>query len=419
MRSICLYLHVHQPFRFREYSVFETGNSSNYFFDQNYYSKQNNERIFRKVFEKSYQPTFNLLEKNLQKHPGFKVSLSITGTWLEQAEMWAPDLIEKIKNMVKTNRVELVSETFYHSMSFFYDKDEFVAQVKLHQKKIKELFGVSPKVFRNTELAYNDELAKWADDFGFKGILAEGWDKVLGWRSPNYVYRPAGTKKIKVLLKNYRLSDDIAFRFSDKKWNQWPLTVEKYQSWLNDGFLDGDLINLFMDFETFGEHQWKETGIFNFFDALIESWLKVYDNKFLTVSEACDTFEPVGEISMPSTITWADTERDLSAWMGNPLQDSALSELYTFRQEILKTKNENLIEDFRKLTTSDHAYYMCTKYWNDGDVHAYFSAYNSPYDAFMYFMNILRDLEFRLKEIEFLNLPQSNRKSSTRRHKNV
>ena len=398
MRAICLYLHIHQPFRYRAYSIFDVAHNSNYFSEKNYSSKQSNERIFKKVLEKSYRPTLDLLEESLKKNPGFKISFSITGTWLEQAELWAPEIIAQLKRMIKTNRVEIVSETYYHSMSFFYDRDEFISQVELHQKKINQLFGVTPKVFRNTELAYNDSLAKWADDFGFKGILAEGWDKILGWRSPNFVYRPVGTKNLKLLLKNYRLSDDIAFRFSDRKWSQWPLTVEKYLNWVNDGCLNGNLINLFMDFETFGEHQWSETGIFDFLKTFIDSWLKVYDNKFLTVSEACDLMKPVGEISMPETETWADTERDLSAWRGNSLQDAALPALYSLREKILASKDPALIDDFRKLTTSDHAYYMCTKYWNDGDVHAYFSAYDSPYDAFMYFMNILRDLEFRLSE---------------------
>ena len=395
MRAICLYLHIHQPFRFRTYSIFDVGNNSNYFSEPNYHSKQSNERIFKKVLEKSYRPTFDLLEESLKKYPGFKISFSITGTWLEQAELWAPELIAQLKRMIKSGRVEIVAETYYHSMSFFYDKEEFVDQVKLHQKKIKDLFGVKTQVFRNTELAYNDELARWADEFGFRGILAEGWDKVLGWRSPNFVYRPVGTKNLKLLLKNYRLSDDIAFRFSNKKWSEWPLTVEKYQRWLDDGCLNGNLINLFMDFETFGEHQWAETGIFDFLRSLIDSWLKVYDNKFVTVSEATELMPPVSELSMPSTVTWADTERDLSAWQGNSLQDSAIPTLYALRKKVLKTKNKELLDSFRKLTTSDHAYYMCTKYWNDGDVHAYFSAYDSPYDAFMYFMNILRDLEYR------------------------
>ena len=395
MRGICLYLHIHQPFRFRAYSIFDVSSSENYFFDPNYNSKQSNERIFHKVAEKSYYPTFDLLERNLKTHPDFKFSLSVTGVWLDQAELWAPDLVSRLKNMIKTGRVELVCETYYHSMSFFYNCDEFKAQVEKQKSKFRSLFGITPTAFRNTEFAYNDAVGKVVEEIGFKTCLAEGWDKILEWRSPNYVYHAAGTKNLKLLLKNYRLSDDIAFRFSNRNWKSWPLTVEKYEAWLNEACLNGNLINLFMDFETFGEHQWRETGIFDFMDRLIPSWLEKFDNKFLTVSEASAS-APVGDLSMPWTVTWADTERDLSAWMGNRLQDESMSALYSLRDRILKSKDEKLLEDFRRLTTSDHAYYMCTKYWNDGDVHAYFSAYDSPYDAFMYFQNILHSLEYRL-----------------------
>lgn len=399
MRGICLYLHIHQPWRVRAYSIFDVGVSDNYFHDANYNSKQNNERIFRKVAAKSYLPTFDLLEKNLEKHKDFKFSLSITGVWLEQAELWMPELIVRLQKMVKTGRVELVAETYYHSMAFFYDKNEFKAQVEKQVATFKRLFDVTPKVFRNTEFSYNDEVGRLVEELGFDACLAEGWDKILGWRSPNFTYKAAGTKNLKLLLKNYRLSDDIAFRFSDKSWKDWPLTVDKYERWLDDACLDGNVINLFMDFETFGEHQWQETGIFDFMDRLISSWLGKYDNKFLTVSEEA-AIKPVGELSYPWTVTWADTERDLSAWMGNKLQDEAMSTLYALRQKVLETskirKDEQLLEDFRRLTTSDHAYYMCTKYWNDGDVHAYFSAYDSPYDAFMYFLNALRSLQYRL-----------------------
>lgn len=394
MRAICLYLHIHQPIRYREYSIFDVGVNSNYFQD-NYNGRQSNERIFKKVAEKSYYPMLNLLLRNMEKYPDFKVSLSITGTWLEQAEKWAPDLIEKIRYMVSLGQAEIVGETYYHSLAYFYSLEEFEAQVKLHTDKINQLFGVKPKVFRNTEFAYNDSLAKWAESQGYQAILAEGWDKILGWRSPNRVYRPLGCEKIKLLLKNYRLSDDIAFRFSDRNWPEWPLTAPKYQKWVDDDCLRGNLINLFMDFETFGEHQWADTGIFNFMDSFIESWLSEYENKFVTTSEACELESPVDEVSMPDTITWADTERDLSAWLSNAMQTSAMQNLYDMREQILSTNDGNLIADWRKMTTSDHPYAMCTKYWSDGDVHAYFSAYASPYEAFMYFMNVLRDIEYR------------------------
>ena len=409
MRAICLYLHVHQPVRYRQYSIFDVGNTSNYYTD-NFNGRQSNERIFKKVAEKSYHPMLDLIEKNLKKYPDFKVSFSITGTWLEQAEKWDKSLITQLRRMVASGQVEIVGETYYHSLSFFYNLDEFEAQVKLHADKIKALFGVSPRVFRNTELAYNDNLAHWAEQKGYTGILAEGWDKVLGFRSPNYVYKPVGCENLRLLLKNYRLSDDIAFRFSDRGWKDWPLTVTKYQNWLNDACLNGNLINLFMDFETFGEHQWADTGIFKFMDDLIASWLNEYENKFVTVSEACTVEEPDGEISMPSTVTWADTERDLSAWLSNSMQKSAEEDLYALRERVIATKDVGLIDDWRYLTTSDHPYSMCTKYWNDGDVHAYFSAYASPYESYMYFMNVYRDIEYRL------HLLEAKQKSDPRYH---
>ena len=395
MRAICLYLHIHQPIRYREYSIFDVGNDSNYF-NSDYNSRQSNERIFKKVARKSYHPMLDLLEKNLEKHPGFKLSLSITGTWLEQAERWDPSLIQQIQRLVSRGQVEILGETYYHSLAFFFFFYEFNAQVELHARKIRELFGTTPRVFRNTELAYNDRLAHWAEAQGYQGILAEGWDKILEWRSPGHVYQPTGCSNLRLLLKNYRLSDDIAFRFSNRGWKEWPLTVPKYQNWLNHECLRGNLINLFMDFETFGEHQWADTGIFDFMDSFITSWLSEYDNQFVTVSEACNLESPVGEISMPETITWADTERDLSAWASNAMQKSAMQDLYSLREQVLATKDQGLISDWRTLTTSDHPYSMCTKYWNDGDVHAYFSAYASPYESFMYYMNVLRDIEYRL-----------------------
>ena len=397
MRAICLYLHIHQPWRYRRYSIFDVAHNHNYWYEKDYYDKQNNERIFRKVAEKSYHPMLDLLERNLKRYPEFKVSLSITGTWIEQALEWDPALISQIERMVSTGQVEIVGETYYHSLSFFYDKGEFQNQVRMHSDTVARLFGVRPRVFRNTEFAYNDELGKWADEIGYKAVLAEGWDKVLGWRSPNHVYKVAGGSQARLLLKNYRLSDDIAFRFSDRNWKEWPLTVEKFQNWLNMDALRGNLINLFMDFETFGENIWEDTGIFDFMEQLIYMWLKEYENKFVTVSEAADMEQPVDEISMPQTVTWADTERDLTAWTGNEMQQEAMSDLYEMKERIIATGNTDLLEDWRRLTTSDHAYYMCTKYWNDGDVHAYFSPFDSPFDAFMYYMNVIRDFEWRIE----------------------
>ena len=395
-RGITLYMHVHQPLRIRKYTIFDTAENHNYFNEPDATSDRHNEKVFRKVADKSYRPMNALLEKLLKKHPDFKVSFSITGTFIEQAEKWAPDVLESFKRLVATGQVEIIAETYYHSLAFFYSRVEFERQVKLHQQKIRALFNTETRVFRNTELAYNDSLAKWADSYGFKGILAEGWDPILGWRSPNHMYQPSDTKNIRLLLKNHRLSDDIAFRFSNRQWQHWPLSADTYHQWMDESIKDGQLVNLFMDYETFGEHQWEDTGIFTFFEHFIAMWLKNPENTFYTPSEAIELHLPAGEISMPETVTWADTERDLTAWLGNSMQQEALHYLYALEDDVLRSGDALLIDDWRKLQTSDHAYYMCTKWFSDGDVHAYFSPYDSPYDAFLYFMNALRDIRYRL-----------------------
>ncbi len=392
-KAIVLYLHVHQPFRIRQYTIFDSGTNHNYF-DAHYDSRTSNERILHKVAEKSYLPTNQALMELLHRHPEFKLSLSITGTVLEQFEQWAPNVLASFQELCATGRVEIVAETYHHSLAFFYSREEFETQVRMHREKIQQLFGQTPQVFRNTELAYNNDLAYWADKAGYKGILAEGWDPILGWRSPNYVYRPAYTDNIRLLMKNYRLSDDIAFRFGDREWSEWPLTVDKFTHWL--GSPDQTNFNLFMDYETFGEHQWESTGIFGFLKALPEAWLRQEGNTFMTVSEVIDSFEPVDSVDMPATVTWADTERDLSAWLGNGMQKQSIEALYSLQDTILGTGDLELIEEWRKLQTSDHFYYMCTKWFNDGDIHAYFSPYESPYEAFIYFMNSWHDLRSRL-----------------------
>ena len=397
-RGITLYLHVHQPWRVRDYSIFDTALDHNYFNDPDPLSNRNNQKIFLKVADKSYRPMNAVLERLLASNPEFKVSLSITGTFIDQAEAWAPDVLDSFKRLVATGRVEIVAETYYHSLAFFYSRSEFERQVEAHKAKIREVFRVETNVFRNTELSYNNELAKWANDYGFKGILAEGWDPILEWRSPNFVYRPEGTDKISLLLKNYRLSDDLAFRFSNRGWAEWPLTVDKYLSWIESSIENQPLVNLFMDYETFGEHQWHDTGIFEFFEEFVNRWLSHPNNTFYTVSEAIEKNQPVGDISMPYTVTWADSERDLTAWLGNSMQHEAMRHLYSIEDDVIRSGDIELIADWRKLQTSDHAYYMCTKWFNDGDVHAYFSPYESPYDAFLYYINAIRDVRWRLHE---------------------
>lgn len=397
-RGIVLYLHIHQPWRVREYSVFDTAERHDYFGDTKEHHR-NNQVIFEKVANKSYRPMGMLLEKLLDEHQEFRVSLSMSGTFMEQAEAWAPDVLDIFRRLVRTGRVEILAETYYHSLAFFYSREEFERQVTMHSSKVSQLFGYTPTAFRNTELAYNDQLGRWAEDKGYAAIIAEGWDPVLEWRSPNYVYRPKDTTSISLLMKNYRLSDDIAFRFSNRSWPEYPLTVEKYNQWVNSSLGDdGEMINLFMDFETFGENVWEDTGIFNFIEKFVGDWLDEPANTFYTVTDATKKFAPVGEISMPNTVTWADTERDLTAWLGNAMQHEAMKHLYSLEADIMRTKDEALIVDWRRLTTSDHAYYMCTKWFTDGDVHAYFSPYTSPYDAFLYYMNAIRDVRYRLYE---------------------
>lgn len=386
-------MHAHQPWRLRHYTIFDAAEQHNYF-DTDPKDHNSNQQVLEKVSAKSYIPTIGKLKYLLEKYPEFKLNLSITGLLIEQLERWAPEALQGFQELAATGRVEIAAETYYHSLAFFYDRPEFERQVRQHSEKIQHLFGQTPRVFRNTELAYNNELAQWAEHNGYTGILAEGWDPALGWRSPNFMYRPDGTHEIKLLLKNYKVSDDIAFRFGDKNWSEWPLTADKFTHWLNESH-DAEIFNLFMDYETFGEHQWEDKGIFDFLEHLPEKWLSQPNNSFLTFSEAIDKYEPKDVVDMPNTTTWADTDRDLTAWTGNQMQQSAISALYGLADTVMSSNDLKLIDDWRRLQTSDHFYYMCTKWFSDGDVHAYFSPYESPYEAFINFMNVYHDLKWR------------------------
>lgn len=395
--NICMYFQVHQPFRLKKYRVFDIGNSSSYF-DANDQSDLNNRKVFEKVANKCYLPANKVFLDLLNKYPEFKIAYSLSGVFLEQAQEFMPEVIESFQKLVATGRVELLSETYYHSLSFLYSREEFESQIKLHRDKIREFFDYQPTIFRNTELIYNNYVAAIVESLGYKGIIAEGADKVLGWQSPNYVYKAQGTQNLKLLLKNYKLSDDIAFRFSEKSWVEHPLTVEKYCQWLN--VPQGDVINLFMDYETFGEHQWEDKGIFEFLKYFPSEVLKNPHNSFVTPTEAIEKFNSVNELDVPDYVSWADTERDLSAWMSNAIQRDAMEKLFSMEKRVKNTFDEKLIHDWRRLTTSDHYYYMCTKWFADGDVHKYFNPYETPYDAFISFMNVLKDLQIRLDRIE-------------------
>jgi alpha-amylase len=392
MVGVCFYFQVHQPWRLKQYNVFDIGH------DHDYFDDVKNKEIALKVGKKCYLPMNRLLLDLIKRHGGkFKVAFSVTGTALDQFEQYAPEVIQSFRELAQTGCVEFLAETYYHSLSVLFSKEEFREQVKLHVRRIKELFGITPKVFRNTELIFNNEIAKTVEDMGYKAILAEGADHILGWRSPNFVYKPHTCENIRLLLKNYKLSDDIAFRFSNKGWEEHPLTCEKYVNWINAVNGGGDVINLFMDYETFGEHQWEDTGIFRFMDKLPEMILEHPDNHFLTPSEAAK-LEVRDTLDIHHPLSWADIERDLSAWLGNKIQNDAIHALYDMEQTIKAKKDKELLEAWRKLTTSDHFYYMCTKWFEDGDVHKYFNPYDSPYDSFIAFMNVLKDIRIRCED---------------------
>ena len=391
MRHICIYLQVHQPFRFRTYRFFDIGN------DHYYYDDYSNESILRKVAEKCYLPANKLLLDLIEKHKGkFKVAFSISGTAIEQFKLYAPDVLDSFKALAATGQVEFLAETYAHSLSSMRDHEEFARQVSAHSELMKELFGQSPKVFRNTELVYSDEIGAEVYKMGFKTMLTEGAKHVLGWKSPNYLYCNAIEPRLKVLLKNFKLSDDIAFRFSNKGWKDYPLTAEKYAGWLKELPKEEETVNLFMDYETFGEHQWAETGIFRFLEAFPEKVLKSTDFIFSTPSEVAENLQVVSAVHVPNAISWADEERDVSAWLGNEMQKEAFHKLYDLGEKVLRSGDRELMIDYRNLQVSDHFYYMSTKFFSDGEVHSYFNPYKTPYDAFINYMNVLSDFKIRV-----------------------
>lgn len=402
MPSICFYFQVHQPFRLRNYSFFDIG--QNHFYED----EEKNRNVMNKVADKCYLKTNKKMLELIHRYNGkFKISYSISGMAIEQFEKYRPDVLRSFIDLAETGCVEFLSETYSHSLSFIYSKTEFTRQIKKHAELIKKYFNQLPKIFRNTELIYNNELAVFVENMGYNGIICEGVDWLLGGKSPNFLYRPVGTQNIKLLLKNYRLSDDIAFRFSDKGWQEFPLTADKFKHWIHSIAGNGETINLFMDYETFGEHQWESTGIFDFLNHLPSEIFKHPDFDFKTPSEVVSSYMAKDVYDAHNFISWADTERDLSAWLSNPMQQEAIRRIYSIEKNVLESGDTNLLKVWERLQTSDHFYYMCTKFWNDGDVHKYFSPYDSPYDAYMYFMNVFSDLECTL-----LNMTEKNNLSN-------
>jgi alpha-amylase len=378
--------------RLRTYRFFDIGEY------HNYYDDYANKFILRRVADKCYIPMNNLLLDLIKEYgSAFKVSFSVSGVALDQFSMYAPDVLESFRKLAATGSVEFLAETYSHSLSALKSKEEFFNQVNIQRQMIRDLFGQDPQTFRNTELIYSDQIGAMVSELGFKTMLTEGAKHVLGWKSPNYLYCNAIDPKLKVLLKNFQLSDDIAFRFSERGWSEWPLTTEKYVDWLNMVDPKQEVINLFMDYETFGEHQWPETGIFDFMRALPGRVMANSNFTFNTPSEVSAALQPISAIHVQYPISWADEERDLTAWLGNDLQDDAFANLYSLENLVKATNDPEVLKDWKFLQTSDHFYYMCTKWFSDGDVHKYFNPYGSPYEAYINFMNVLSDYQMRLQ----------------------
>ena len=387
-KSLCLYFQVHQPDRLRLYRFFDIGNDSQYF------DEFANRTILKRIAQRCYLPMNELLYELIQKHgKNFKVAFSISGSALEQFEQYAPEVLESFKKLASTKCVEFLAETYSHSLASLKSAKEFKNQVKEHAAAIKKHFGVKPKTFRNTELIYSDTIGEAVAEMGYTTMLTEGAKHILGWKSPNFLYTNAINPKLKLLLKNFNLSDDIAFRFAGNNMNS-----DQYAAWLAESAANDDIINLFMDYETFGEHQNASTGIFEFMRALPDAVLANTQLKFVTPSEAAAKHQPVAPLHVPYAISWADEERDTSAWLGNELQNEAFEKLYSLEKGVLSAKDEELLADFRKLQESDHFYYMCTKFFSDGAVHKYFNPYDTPYEAFINYMNVLSDFALRVEK---------------------
>lgn len=391
MKAICFYFQIHQPFRLKRYRFFDIGN------DHYYYDDFANDDIVTRIAQRSYMPAAESLLRMTEQYPEFRFALSISGVALEQCEQYVPEFIDILKKLAATGRVEFLAETYAHSLASLTDPEEFANQVKVHDDKIFELFGVKPKVLRNTELVYCDEMAPQILHMGYKGVITEGAKHILGWKSPNYVYSAATAPKLKILLRNAKLSDDIARRFSNPEWDAYPLTADKYIDWIASTPAEEQIINLFMNLETFGEFQTRETGIFQFLEAL-PIFAKQRGVEFWTPTDAVTKLKPVGELSIMHPISWADEARDTSAWLGNKLQNEAFQKLYSVAERVRLCDDRRLKQDWYYLQAADHLFYMATKHFADGASHSNFSPYETPFAAFTNYMNVLADFIVRVEE---------------------
>ena len=392
MKAICFYFQIHQPFRLKRYRFFDIGN------DHYYYDDFANDDIITRIAHRSYIPAAESLLRMIEQSNGrFRCAISITGVALEQCEQYVPEFVDLLKKLADTGKVEFLAETYAHSLSSLIDADEFINQVKVHDEKIYELFGQKPKVLRNTELIYCDEMAPVIASMGYKGVITEGAKHILGWKSPNYVYSAASAPKLKLLLKNSKLSDDISFRFSNTEWDAYPLTADKYIDWIANTPPEEQIVNLFMNLETFGELQTRETGVFQFLEAL-PRFAAERGIDFMTPTEAVTKLKAVGELSILHPISWADEARDTSAWLGNKLQNEAFNKLYSVAERVRLCEDRRLKQDWYYLQASDHLFYMSTKRKADGAVHSHFSPYETPFQAFTNYMNVLADFIVRVEE---------------------
>ena len=394
MKTLCFYFQVHQPWRLKRYRFFNMGK------DHYYLDDALNRQIMLKVARRCYLPMNALLLSLIREHKGkFRCSFSLTGSVVEQMRAYAPEVLDSFRELAATGCVEFLGETYSHSLASLRSKEDFVEQVELHGTMIEREFGLKPTAFRNTELIYSDGIGAAVAEMGFKTMLAEGARHVLGWKSPNYVYANAIDQKLRLLLRNYKLSDDIAFRFSNRGWDQWPLTADKYAEWLASEDNPGEVVNLFMDYETFGEHQKADTGIFEFMRALPKAAFKRKGQlQFATVSETAASHPPVAVLHCPHAMSWADEERDITAWLGNELQNEAFTKLYALRDKVHALHDPDFDYVWNFMQTSDHFYYMATKWLSDGDVHSYFNPYGSSYEAFINYMNVLSDFEVEVEK---------------------
>ena len=395
MTAVVFYFQVHQPDRLKPFKPSDAGGRKGWF------DTPVNRQIVRRVAKRCYQPMNELILEQIEATEGrFRCAFSLSGTVIQQMRDWAPKALASFVRLAETGSVEFLAETSHHSLAYEGDLQEFRDQVENQRAVVEDLFGERPTTFRNTELVIDERLARIVEDMDFEVLLGEGADDLLGWRSPQFVYRPRGCERLKLLLRSYLFSDDIAFRFSNREWSHYPLMADTFASWLHAVAQPAPFIGLFMDYETFGEHQWEETGILEFLRHLPAYVLEDERFTFETPRRLAAETEPIGELPIPRAVSWADAERDLSAWLGNLMQQEAHQALYALVDEVRAVAEAGypgLLQDWRKLTTSDHVYYMCTKFFSDGDVHKYFSPYDSPHEAFVRFMSVLDDLKIKLR----------------------